>query len=150
MKAEKSGNFGKLLLLKTCSQMLRNVSQFENHCQRDTRYIWMFLDAPTYRCKKDSPIKDHLGSKWIANCINGTQDRPHSAMIWMAREGNKLLLLRKPHNPTELSYNSVLKQPAAPIWLDLREKCMQYLPHVQAGEKYADSSGNNRLLRANW
>jgi hypothetical protein len=36
-------------------------------------------------------------------------------MIWMAREGNKLLLLRKPHNPTELSYNSILKQSATPV-----------------------------------
>jgi hypothetical protein len=36
-------------------------------------------------------------------------------MIWMAQEGNKLLLLRKHHNPTELSYDSILTKPAIPI-----------------------------------
>jgi len=71
-------------------------------------------------------------------------------MILMAREGNKLLLLRKHHNPTELSRDSILTNPAIPIWLDLREKCRQYIPHVQAEEKYEDSNGNNRLLKANW
>jgi hypothetical protein len=150
MKAKKFGKFDKLLLLKTCCRMLLNVSQFENYCQRDPRYIWMCPDAPPYRYKRVSPIKDHLRSNWIANCINGTQDRPYSAMIWMAREGNKLLLLRKHHNPTELSYDSVVTQPVTQIWLDLREKCRHCIPRVQAGEKYEDFSGNKRLLKANW
>jgi len=68
----------------------------------------------------------------------------------MAREGSKLLLLRKHHNPTELSCDSVLTKPAIPISLNLREKCRHYIPHMQAGEKYEESSGNNRLLKANW
>jgi hypothetical protein len=131
--AKKYSQFYNFFKLKTCSRMLRNVSQFAYHCQRGPRYAWMCLDAPPYRYKGDSPIKDHLGSNWIANCTNGTQDRPHSVMIWMAREGNKLLLLRKHHNPTELSYDSILTQPATPIWLDLREKCRHYIPHVPSG-----------------
>jgi hypothetical protein len=110
-----------------CFEMSRSLKII---CQRDPRYIRMCLDAPPYRWKRDSPIKDHLPSNWIANCINWTQDRPHSAMIWMAREGNKLLLLRKHHNPTELSYDSILTQMAIYFWLELRGKCRQYIPHV--------------------
>ena len=150
MNTIKSGKFDELLLLKTCSRILRNVSQFENHCQRILRYIWKCLDAPPHHHKRDSPIKDHLRSNWITDCINGTQDRPHSATIYMAREGNKLLLLRIHHNPTELSYDSIQTQPATPIWWDLREKFRHYIPHVQAGDKYEDSTGNNRLMKANW